>query len=359
MKNTMKRILSGVLVVAIISACLCLTAGAELKLDSRSISIHSGIRISVDGKEFIPVDSDGAAVEVFLYNGTTYLPVRGISNLFGLGIEWDNESKSVYLGTRGGKELPKYSGTASVETTPFAVEAKTVTVHTGASIYFNDKHFVPTGSDGETVEVFLYNGTTYLPVRAISTLMNAEIDWDQNNKTVLLSTAEKEPELDVEGIVKAAEAAAKKYTDMEGLVLPYYRYYLKICTVLDGGLEEVKAMYLSDPNEITLYMLNSYVAGYEAFDKEFGTYMSKTVEYYEFAKTLTNRIKSYAEGGYTAEELDKLATNASYLNDHLKYFSEYLDQGSPELMLKYFIDNAAVFGDTNVVLAIGEIEFKY
>ncbi len=357
MKKSFIRILSVVLVVTIFSACL--TAGAELKLNAGSISVNTGIKISVDGKEFVPVDSEGVPVEVFLYSGTTYLPIRAISNLFGLGIEWDNDTKSVYLGSRNGKELPVLGSAADVATSPFAVESKTISVHTGVSIYFNDEYFQPTDSEGFSVEVFLYNGTTYLPVRAISKLMNAEIDWDQASKTVLLSTAEKEPELDVEGIVKTAETAVKKYTDMEGLVMPYYRYYLKICTVLDGGLEEVKAMYLSDPNEITLYMLNSYVIGYEAFEKEFGTYMSKSVEFYDFAKTLAARIKNYAEGGYTAEELDKLATNASYLNDNLKYFSEYLNQGAPELMLKFFKDNAATFGDTNVVVAIGEIEFKY
>ena len=131
MKKRISRILSVILAVTIFAACLSVGAGAELQLESKSISVNTGIRISVDGKEFVPVDSDGVPVEVFLYNGTTYLPVRGIGNLFGLGIEWDNETKSVYLGTRAGVELPKYSGVEAPAASPFAVETKTVTAYTG------------------------------------------------------------------------------------------------------------------------------------------------------------------------------------------------------------------------------------
>lgn len=350
MKKSLIRIIAAVLAVTIFSACLGITAGAELKLESKSVNIHTGVKISVDGREFVPVDSDGVPVEVFLYNGTTYLPVRGISNLFGLGIEWDNETKSVYLGTRGGTELPKYGGTADVSVSPFAFESKTITVHTGASIYFNDVYFTPTGSEGEVVEVFLYNGTTYLPVRAISNLMNADIDWDQANKTVLLSVDDGSAE-----VIAAAKAAAKVYMDADALVLPYYRYYLNVCTVLEAGLGDIKALYLADPTNIELeYMLSAYIMAYDAFEKEFGTYINKSMELYEFAKTLNSRVESYAADGYSAEELDKLATNTSYLNDNAKYFSEYLNLGAPDYMLEFVADNAAAFGD-GVVAQIGMI----
>ena len=358
MKKTLCRILSLVLAITVLSACLC--AGAELKLDSGSINIHSGIRINVDGKEFVPVDSEGVPVEVFLYNGTTYLPVRGISNLFGLGIDWDNETKSVYLGTRDGKELAPYSAVEAPVASPFAITSKTITVYTGVSIYYNDEYFHPTDSEGFSVEVFLYNGTTYLPVRAISTLMDAEIDWDQESKTVLLTMEEPAPvETEEELIVKAAKEVAKEYLDTENIVIPYYRYYLKICTVLEEGLEEVKALYLTDPFDPMLeYMLNTYVMGYDGFEKEFGTYINNCVDWYELAKTLTKRIDSYAEDGYSEEELEKIEANTAYLNENLRYFKEYISLSTPEAILAYFYNNAALFGETNVVEQIGEIEFE-
>ena len=334
MKKTISRILSVILAVTILSACLGVTAGAELRLESRSITVNTGVKINVDGAEFIPVDSEGVPVEVFLYNGTTYLPVRGISNLFGLGIEWDNETKSVYLGARGGVTLPKYSGTADLSTSPFAFESKTITVFTGASIYYNDEYFVPTGSDGEVVDVFLYNGTTYLPVRAISNLMSAEIDWDQANKTVLLSTAASN-----EVVVKAA-ATAKLFSDMGVVLLPQYQYYLKVATVLTEYAQEVKATYLQDPSNVEVeYMLMQFMNSYDAFDRQFGTCMEKAMDFYEFSKTLNTRIETYAEGGYSEEELETLATNTEYLAGNQQYYSEYIKSTTAEHILQFVVDN--------------------
>lgn len=331
----MKKILSLLLAAILMVSCLCVGAGAELQLESKSITVNTGIKINVDGKEFVPVDSDGAAVEVFLYNGTTYLPVRGISNLFGLGIEWDNESKSVYLGSRGGAALPTYSGSASVATTPFAQSSKNITVYTGASIYFNDKLFVPTDSEGAVVDVFLYNGTTYLPVRAISTLMNAAIDWDQANKTVLLSVA---ASADATQIVDAAKKMAAKYTDMSTLLLLYDQYYLKVCTVMEGYLQELRANYMIEP-EYFEWEIMAFITAYEAFERSYGTYLDKSMAFYDFAKTLKSRVNEFAEGGYTAEELETIETNTGYLRDNLVYYSEYIQSSQPELMLQFVKDN--------------------
>ncbi len=343
MKKSFTRIIAVVLAVTIFSACLGITACAELKLEAKSINIHTGIKISVDGTEFVPVDSEGVPVEVFLYNGTTYLPVRGISNLFGLGIEWDNESKSVYLGTRGGAELPKYGGTADVSTSPFAFESKAITVHTGASIYFNDTYFTPTGSEGEVVEVFLYNGTTYLPVRAISNLMNAEIDWDQANKTVLLSVAAEEetPAVDYKAIVKAAEDAADLYTDMSEVLIPYYQYYLKVTAALADCASLVKDMYYGgEMSEIEFYMFST---AYDGFDKQFGTQMEKAMDLYDFGKTLSKRVVEYGKDGvYTPEELETLETNTGYLMDNQSYYGEFILACTPAEILSYVRD---AFGD--------------
>ena len=42
-------------------------------------------------------DSNGTKVEPFIYNGTTYLPLRATADLAGMNVTWDGSSKSVYL----------------------------------------------------------------------------------------------------------------------------------------------------------------------------------------------------------------------------------------------------------------------
>lgn len=42
-------------------------------------------------------DANGTVIEPFIYNGTTYMPVRGTANLADMQVTWDGNTKSVYL----------------------------------------------------------------------------------------------------------------------------------------------------------------------------------------------------------------------------------------------------------------------
>ena len=61
------------LVLTVLIAALCVTATATSK---RSIQVEDGIGITLNGARFTPRDAAGKQVPVFLYNGTTYVPVH-------------------------------------------------------------------------------------------------------------------------------------------------------------------------------------------------------------------------------------------------------------------------------------------
>lgn len=73
---------------------------------ANTITVYTGISIQVDGEEFTPTDVNGNEVEPLLYKGTTYLPVRAVSGLFGTPIAWDQETATVLLGAQPGQEMP-------------------------------------------------------------------------------------------------------------------------------------------------------------------------------------------------------------------------------------------------------------
>ena len=65
---------------------------------AKTITVYTGITLYYDGVKVEPKDANGKAVEPLLYNGTTYLPVRAVSGLFGEDINWDGKTQSVYIG---------------------------------------------------------------------------------------------------------------------------------------------------------------------------------------------------------------------------------------------------------------------
>lgn len=59
---------------------------------------YNDIKIVVDGNLITPKDANGNIVEPFIYNGTTYLPVRAIANALGQSVSWDGKTSTVYIG---------------------------------------------------------------------------------------------------------------------------------------------------------------------------------------------------------------------------------------------------------------------
>ncbi len=64
---------------------------------------YSDIKIYMDGVLLSPKDVNGNTVEPFIYNGTTYLPVRAVGEAVGKQVSWDGATSSVYLGERPGQ----------------------------------------------------------------------------------------------------------------------------------------------------------------------------------------------------------------------------------------------------------------
>ncbi len=93
---------TGMLVATLIFA-LALPAMADGRFTELKDVMVGGVRIVVDGQELHPTDVNGTPVEPLVYNGTTYLPVRAVSNALGKAVYWDGPSFTVYLGDMDGQ----------------------------------------------------------------------------------------------------------------------------------------------------------------------------------------------------------------------------------------------------------------
>lgn len=103
-KERLKGFLLGLLTMTLVfSASFSVYAA----VGSQNISANfNNIKLYVDQKLIIPKDANGNTVEPFIYNGTTYLPVRAVADALEKNVSWDATTKSVYLGTQPTTSLP-------------------------------------------------------------------------------------------------------------------------------------------------------------------------------------------------------------------------------------------------------------
>ncbi len=96
MKKRLQGLVAGILIGAMFASG---TVFAKQVSETAEI-FYNNIKIYVDGGEVVPKDANGKTVEPFIMNGTTYLPVRAISNAFDKDVEWDGATQSVYIGKK-------------------------------------------------------------------------------------------------------------------------------------------------------------------------------------------------------------------------------------------------------------------
>lgn len=97
MKGNIKSFVSGCIVTA---AVVGLAGSAAATVGQKTVALdYNDIKVTLDGKQVTLVDSNGQAVEPFAIDGTTYLPVRAVSDALGLEVGWDGATSTVILNT--------------------------------------------------------------------------------------------------------------------------------------------------------------------------------------------------------------------------------------------------------------------
>lgn len=96
MKLNLKSFVAGALIAATITT---MVPSIAKEAAEQITAVYRNIQLVVDGVLVEPKDASGNNVEPFIYNGTTYLPVRAVATAFGKEASWDGEKNIVSLGT--------------------------------------------------------------------------------------------------------------------------------------------------------------------------------------------------------------------------------------------------------------------
>lgn len=149
-----------------------LAMGAVMTVTASASAYES---IAVDKNTInIVVDGQRVVADNFLYNDTTYVPLRRVAEMLGKNVEYVEEGNKALI-TDG--DAPKTSDSVS--------SALTEDFNTSINVERNTMNIYV---NGEKVEAdnFLYNDTTYVPLRIVSEMFEKNVDWEQLTNTATI-----------------------------------------------------------------------------------------------------------------------------------------------------------------------------
>lgn len=116
----------------------------------------SSIKIKVNNTS---IKSD---VEPFIKSGTTYVPIRFVADALNVdSVQWNSDAKSISI---------KNSGTSI--------------------LLFINQNYTYVNDEYKTLNnnPLLLNSRAFVPLRFVSEILGANVNWDENNSTVLITT---------------------------------------------------------------------------------------------------------------------------------------------------------------------------
>ena len=304
----MKKLLGIILALSMVLSLGTAALAGDTEFTRAADLTYRGISIVVNGTKIVPQDANGNPVEPFIMDGSTFLPVRAVAGALGLDVEWDGATSTISL-TSGGSTVYG-SGTPLATNRTEHVDI----TYRGIELVYDGYTIYATTEDNVVVEPFIYNGTTYLPVRGVASALGLDVSWDGATSTVTLKDGAREM------LLLKRETQTHTYDDGSTFKLVTTYEYDEdgreiLATTTGGDMDEtVRTFY--DNNGIQV-------------KKEYtGNYGFYTV-YYEISKDgLTER--DYAVGDVEWEEITTYDTDGNIVSD------TYTDEDST---IKYVYTN--------------------
>lgn len=190
-------------------------------------SAEDGATILIDGKE-LATDAQPPIIE----DGITMVPFRSISEGMGAYVEWVPETQSI-VAAKGLTVIKMQIG--SIE----------VTVG-GAQKLIN-------------AAPSLVNDTTMIPLRAISELLDAEVEWDADTKTVSVTTPKTEAEHNVKTVYHTDGLSTSDGSDLLKIAVAY-----PVFESDSEGIDKINSLYRTQAREFAAEAKRQFADGLEA-----------------------------------------------------------------------------------------------
>jgi len=133
---------------------------SAMVISAPSFALDENYVIKGDIKVYVNDNLIGFDVQPFFYKSRTMVPIRGVFEAMGALVEWDNYTKTVEV-SKGGIEVR-----VQLDNPVALVNGRRISMD---------------------VPAVGLNGRIFVPVRFISEALGADVDWDNNTKTVYIN----------------------------------------------------------------------------------------------------------------------------------------------------------------------------
>lgn len=160
-------------------------AKTEITNSTNSIRVQSmNVKLIFDGVNIQPP----ASQYVFMYNNTTYVPVRFMSNALQKSVTWDAKNLKVTLAEPSSSELVVLKeylmNAANVKNSSTAAKSLILDKVKASYVFNGSLKPVPAGQSS-----YMLNESLYVPLRFLSESVGNNISWDQKTKTITAVSA--------------------------------------------------------------------------------------------------------------------------------------------------------------------------
>ncbi len=237
-----------------------------------------------------PVTYATTDAQPMIYNSRAMVPIRTTAEALGLTVDWDKETETATFTNADGSRIIKHTMRSNI-------------------IYVNG---TPTSFDTASIVV---SNRILMPIRMLGEAMGAEVSWDNPSRTVNITTADEQPE------VEYAEFTDDLITEGdEATVVCVTNLYTTQVKLYDQtGAQTIK--------EATTYSDNG--DGSRTFTINFTPSATGERTYYLYAGDGTSYYSGYAEVKLTVEEDDSADDDSA-------------DDGLDEYIYKVTLDSTKV-----------------
>lgn len=291
-----------------------------------SALVDTSIKFEIDGKRFVPRETDGTRVYPLIYEDTTYIPARFIAEAIGLEVKWDGEANAVFF-TAGKKG--SFVESPVPEEAPASFYAD-VCEDYAMDIILNNK-LLRMSDDVKFLKPLIYKERTYLPTRYVAEEAGAIVTWDGDTRTVKIDTSEMGYDVEVPESIKEKIIDLKKTymsNDYNGSMLPEEEKKFRE--------KALRAMVIAGFDYVIYSDYNRIIDTFPSYAEVYTYYMKNKNNASD--SEILDHLEEVYEKGIDCVELTTLTESPNFARDWSPYFvGPSLKKVDPNQNIKYII----------------------